>query len=56
MAVVKARNQDINMLARLLRAEAEAEGEMGMLLVGMSALTEYDRIAPTLKKFGPFPK
>ncbi|MBB6637088.1 cell wall hydrolase [Cohnella thailandensis] len=34
MAVVKARQQDIDMLARLLRAEAETEGEMGMLLVG----------------------
>ncbi|MDY7990293.1 cell wall hydrolase [Paenibacillus polymyxa] len=34
MAVVKSRQQDIDMLARLLRAEAEAEGEMGMLLVG----------------------
>ncbi len=29
MAVVKSRKQDIDMLARLLRAEAEAEGEMG---------------------------
>jgi N-acetylmuramoyl-L-alanine amidase len=34
MAVVKARERDIDMLARLLRAEAEGEGEMGMLLVG----------------------
>jgi N-acetylmuramoyl-L-alanine amidase len=34
MAVVKARNQDITLLARLLRAEAEGEGQMGMLLVG----------------------
>jgi len=34
MAVVKTRKQDIDMLARLLRAEAETEGEMGMLLVG----------------------
>ncbi|QAY65828.1 cell wall hydrolase [Paenibacillus protaetiae] len=34
MAVVKARKQDVDMLARLLRAEAETEGEMGMLLVG----------------------
>ncbi|WP_059041298.1 cell wall hydrolase [Paenibacillus rubinfantis] len=34
MAVVKSRQQDIDMLARLLRAEAEAEGEMGMLHVG----------------------
>ncbi|CAG7644551.1 cell wall hydrolase [Paenibacillus allorhizosphaerae] len=34
MAVVKARDQDIAMLARLLRAEAVGEGEKGMLLVG----------------------
>jgi N-acetylmuramoyl-L-alanine amidase len=34
MAVVKAREQDIDMLARLLRAEAEGEGENGMLMVG----------------------
>jgi N-acetylmuramoyl-L-alanine amidase len=34
MAVVKARDQDVTLLARLLRAEAEGEGELGMLLVG----------------------
>jgi N-acetylmuramoyl-L-alanine amidase len=34
MAVVKARNQDVVLLARLLRAEAEGEGTQGMLLVG----------------------
>jgi N-acetylmuramoyl-L-alanine amidase len=34
MAVVKAREQDVVLLARLLRAEAEGEGEQGMLLVG----------------------
>lgn len=34
MAVVKARESDIELLARLLRAEAEGEGEKGMLLVG----------------------
>ncbi|MBO9608084.1 MAG: cell wall hydrolase [Paenibacillaceae bacterium] len=34
MAVVKARQSDIDMLARLLRAEAEGEGEQGMLHVG----------------------
>ncbi|AEI39303.1 cell wall hydrolase [Paenibacillus mucilaginosus] len=34
MAVVKAREQDIDLLARLLRAEAEGEGEPGMLMVG----------------------
>ncbi len=34
MAVVKARNADIDLLARLLRAEAEGEGNVGMMLVG----------------------
>ncbi|MEF2968312.1 cell wall hydrolase [Paenibacillus cellulositrophicus] len=34
MAVVKARDQDIALLARLLRAEAEGEGQRGMMLVG----------------------
>ncbi|PLR96870.1 cell wall hydrolase [Bacillus sp. T33-2] len=34
MAVVKATSEDIDLLARLLRAEAEGEGEPGMLLVG----------------------
>lgn len=34
MAVVKATNADIDLLARLLRAEAEGEGEQGMLMVG----------------------
>ena len=34
MAVIKAREQDVDLLARLLRAEAEGEGEQGMLMVG----------------------
>jgi len=34
MAVVKATDKDISLLARLLRAEAEGEGRLGMLLVG----------------------
>lgn len=34
MAVVKATSADIDLLARLLRAEAEGEGELGMLHVG----------------------
>ncbi|WP_409341191.1 cell wall hydrolase [Paenibacillus sp. MBLB4367] len=34
MAVVKARDSDIDLLARLLRAEAEGEGEQGMMMVG----------------------
>lgn len=34
MGVVKATDSDIALLARLLRAEAEGEGELGMMLVG----------------------
>ena len=34
MAVIKYREDELDMLARLLRAEAEGEGELGMLLVG----------------------
>ncbi|MFD1956227.1 cell wall hydrolase [Paenibacillus thailandensis] len=34
MAVIKANESDIKMLARLMRAEAEGEGELGMLMVG----------------------
>ena|SRR5690625_3729609 len=34
MAVVKATEKDIALLARLMRAEAEGEGELGMLMVG----------------------
>jgi N-acetylmuramoyl-L-alanine amidase len=34
MAVVKASSSDLDLLARLLRAEAEGEGQQGMLMVG----------------------
>lgn len=34
MAVIKATEEDIKVLARLMRAEAEGEGELGMLMVG----------------------
>ena len=34
MAVVKAREEDVRLLAQLMRAEAEAEGNLGMLMVG----------------------
>ncbi|MCY8233177.1 cell wall hydrolase [Priestia endophytica] len=34
MGVVKATNAHIDLLARLLRAEAEGEGQQGMILVG----------------------
>lgn len=38
MAVVKATDKDIDLLARLLRAEAEGEGVLGMQLVGNVAI------------------
>jgi len=34
LAVIKANSSDIQMLGRLMRAEAEGEGELGMLMVG----------------------
>ena len=34
MAVIKARERDIELLGRLMRAEAEGEGELGMLKAG----------------------
>lgn len=34
MAVVKANEKEVELLARLMRAEAEGEGELGMLMVG----------------------
>ncbi|MBB5174135.1 cell wall hydrolase [Texcoconibacillus texcoconensis] len=34
MGVIKARDQDIKILARLMRAEAEGDGEQGMLNAG----------------------
>ncbi|ANE45070.1 cell wall hydrolase [Paenibacillus swuensis] len=34
MAVIKANAEDTKLLARLMRAEAEGEGELGMLMVG----------------------
>jgi N-acetylmuramoyl-L-alanine amidase len=34
LAVIKANSADVKVLARLLRAEAEGEGALGMLMVG----------------------
>jgi len=34
MAVIKANANDVDLLARLIRAEAEGEGQLGMLMVG----------------------
>ncbi|SIT70049.1 cell wall hydrolase [Edaphobacillus lindanitolerans] len=34
MAVVQATDKEVQLLARLMRAEAESEGDLGMLMVG----------------------
>jgi len=34
MALIKTNSEDVRTLARLMRAEAEGEGELGMLMVG----------------------
>ncbi len=34
LAVVQATEEDVQLLARLMRAEAEGEGDLGMLMVG----------------------
>ncbi|OEF96597.1 cell wall hydrolase [Desulfuribacillus alkaliarsenatis] len=34
MAVIKTTEEDVKMLARLMRAEAEGEGQLGMLMAG----------------------
>jgi N-acetylmuramoyl-L-alanine amidase len=34
VAVIKANSEEVKMLARLMRAEAEEDGESGMLMVG----------------------
>ncbi|SET30002.1 cell wall hydrolase [Paenibacillus sp. NFR01] len=34
MAVIKANSEDVKVLARLMRAEAEEDGDAGMLMVG----------------------
>lgn len=38
MAVIKSNSEDRKMLARLLRAEAEGEGKLGMLMVGNTGI------------------
>ena len=33
MAIIKATEEEVKLLARLMRAEAEGEGQLGMLMV-----------------------
>ena len=39
MAVIRVNDEDVKLLARLMRAEAEGEGELGMLMVGNVGVT-----------------
>jgi N-acetylmuramoyl-L-alanine amidase len=48
MAVVKATTDDVRLLARLMRAEAEADGKVGMLLVGNVGI---NRVLAECKEF-----
>ena len=34
MAIIKANEEEVKLLARLMRAEAEGDGQLGMLMVG----------------------
>lgn len=53
MAVVRATSADVDLMARLLRAEAEGEGKQGMLLVGNVGINRLRRIAQILKASAP---
>ncbi len=53
MAVVKASSADLDLMARLLRAEAEGEGKQGMLLVGNVESIGCGRIVLILKACAP---
>jgi N-acetylmuramoyl-L-alanine amidase len=46
MAVIKTNAEDTKMLTRIMRAEAEGEGELGMLMVGK---VDIRRIASTFQ-------
>lgn len=41
MAVVAHTEQDVNILARLMRAEAEGDGKLGMLMVGNTGINKH---------------
>ena len=44
MAVVRYNDEEVKLLARLMRAEAEGEGQMGMLLVGNVAINSITKM------------
>ncbi len=50
MAVIKANSEDVKLLARLMRAEAEGEGEQGMLMVGNTSVNRVKAQCLDFKK------
>lgn len=54
MAVEKARDQEINLLVKLIRAEAEGEGEQGMLMVGNDSANDISAHAFEATQHGYF--
>jgi N-acetylmuramoyl-L-alanine amidase len=56
MAVVKARDQDVALLARLLRAEAEGEGIRGMQLVGNVGINRIRANCSDFKRLRTIPQ
>lgn len=56
MAVIKARSGDIRLLARLMRAEAEGEGKLGMLMVGNVGVNRVRADCLDFKKIRTLPQ
>lgn len=56
MAVVKATNSDIDLMARLLRAEAEGEGIRGMQLVGNVGINQVRANCSDFKNIRTIPQ
>ena len=44
MAIIKTNSKERDLLARLMRAEAVGEGDLGMLMVGNVVVKRYDGI------------
>lgn len=56
MAVVKANSEDTKLLARLLRAEAEGEGDLGMLMVGNVGINRVRSFCMDFKNIRTIPQ
>ena len=51
MSIIQYTKKEAELLARLMRAEAESEGELGMLMVGNVGVIVFWQIALILKKY-----